>query len=361
MHTLTTNTLYFILFFSISFTGVQAMEREKMKFFKASNEKFQYIGRIDFSVKELPRFWAPGIYIKARFKGTFCEIELNDEELYGKNHNYISVIIDDGPVQRIKLNGKNNIIVLADKLQDGEHEVVICKSTESNIGYLEFVGLRCEELLKPGPKKKRKMEFIGDSITCGMGSDLTEITCDSAAWFDQHNAYLSYGPITARGLNADWHLTAVSGIGLMKSCCDLKYTMPDVVDKINLRDNLLNWDFKSYQPDLVVICLGQNDGVLDSALFVDAYVAFLKRLHAYYPKAKFVCLTSPMADERLADAQKTYLKGITTAAAKSGISAVETFAFSKQYHGGCSSHPDLNDHTQIAKELSAFIETINNW
>jgi len=91
--------------------------------------------------------------------------------------------------------------------------LVICKNTEANIGYLELAGIRCRQLVKPAPKPARKIEFIGNSITCGTGSDLSVIPCGKELWEDQHNAYLSYGPITARAVNAQYHLSAVSVSG----------------------------------------------------------------------------------------------------------------------------------------------------
>jgi hypothetical protein len=92
--------------------------------------------------------------------------------------------------------------------------------------------IRCAKLLKPLPKPTRKIEFIGNSITCGTGSDQSEIACGKGVWQDQHNAYLSYGPTVARQLNAQWSLSAVSGIGLIRSCCNLEIVMPQVLIKL---------------------------------------------------------------------------------------------------------------------------------
>ncbi|MEO6151193.1 MAG: GDSL-type esterase/lipase family protein, partial [Mucilaginibacter sp.] len=280
-------------------------------FYKASDKNFQYFGRIDFSHSELPRYWAAGVYIKANFSGTSCQIVINDEVIYDKDHNYISIIVDNLPVKRIKLTQKRNVITAATGLADTKHTITICKATESGIGYLEFVGMSCKKLLPASPKPVLKMEFIGNSITCGTGSDTKEIPCDSGTWYDQHNAYMSYGALTARALNAQWHLSSVSGIGLTKSCCGMDVVMPDVMDKINMRANTIKWDFKKYQPDVVTVCLGQNDGIVDSALFCSAYVKFVDTLRLNYPKATVVCLTSPMASPELVAVQKKYLTAIT--------------------------------------------------
>jgi hypothetical protein len=76
------------------------------------------------------------------------------------------------------------------------------------------------------------------------GSDLSAVPCGKGVWQDQHNAYLSYGPVTARALSAQYHLSAVSGIGLMHSCCNMNIIMPQVYDKISMRNDTINWNFE---------------------------------------------------------------------------------------------------------------------
>src|SRR5690606_1177863 len=306
------------------------------------------------------RFWAPGVYIKARFEGTSCEILLNDELLYGNSHNYISIIVDDMPPVRLQLKDKNNVIRAAENLKDTIHTLLIVKATEAGIGYLEFEGIRCKKLLPLASKAERKIEFIGNSITCGMGSD-GSIPCGSGEWYDQHNAYLSYGPLTARSLNAEWILSAVSGIGMVHSCCGMKITMPQVFDKVNMRQDTIEWDFNAYQPDVVTVCLGQNDGKQDSTLFCSTYVGFLKRLRAYYPSASIVCLTSPMADETLQAVLKKYLTAVVKAVRNDGDHNVFSYFFIKKYEQGCDYHPNLSEHREIAAELTGYIKKIKKW
>ena len=51
--------------------------------------------------------------------------------------------------------------------------------------------------IKASTRRSGRIEFIGNSITCGMGNDITEIPQDKRQWYDQHNAYNSYATITA--------------------------------------------------------------------------------------------------------------------------------------------------------------------
>lgn len=334
---------------------------DTLHLFKADNPNIQYIGRFDYSNPGVPRIWSPGGYFKARFTGNSCEIVLNDEELYGKNHNYLEIVIDHNKPFRIQTTGKTNTIKVAEGLKGKVHELLVCKNTESNIGYIELVGIKCEQLLPLPAKPERKMEFIGNSITCGTGSDISVVPCGKGQWQDQHNAYMSYGPATARALNAQWHLTSVSGIGLIHSCCNLKVTMPQVFDKVNFRDDTIKWNFNSYQPNIVTVCLGQNDGVQDSTKYCSAYVAFIKTIRSHYPGATVICLTSPMADSAFVKVMKNYLTGIVSYENKTGDSNVYKYFFSKRYFHGCDSHPDMEEHQQIADELTTYIKKIRKW
>lgn len=336
-------------------------QKNSLTFFRADHPYIQYTGRIDFSNPALPRFWAPGVYIKAKFRGKSCEIILNDEMLFGINHNYVEIIIDNKRPFRIQTTGKTNTIKAAGGLSNGDHTITICKNTESGIGYLEFAGLKCKTLMIADDKPMRKIEFIGNSITCGSGSDQSKIPCDKGQWYDQHNAYLSYGAVTARNLKAQWHLSAVSGIGLIHSCCNMTITMPRVFNKENMRSDSLKWDFKKYEPQVVTVCLGQNDGVQDSVKFCNAYVKFLRDLRKHYKNADIVCLTSPMANASLTAVLKNYLRGIKNYMNQKGDNKISTYFFSRQFNHGCGGHPDIKEHEQIAKELTAYIRNLKGW
>lgn len=337
-----------------------AAQNNKFSFYPANHAYIQYTGRIDFSDPKLPRFWQPGVYISIQFKGSYCDVIVNDEVLWGKNQNYLELVLDGKPV-RLQTKGKTDTIRVAQNLSNGAHTLVVCKNTEANIGYLELVGFRCEALLEPTPKPVRKIECIGNSITCGTGSDQSAIPCGKGVWQDQHNAYMSYASITARELDAQYHLSAVSGVGLMHSCCNMDIIMPQVFDKVSMRDNKIKWDFKNYQPDVVTVCLGQNDGVQDSAAFCNNYISFLKTLRGYYPHANFVLLSSPMAGETLKVFMKKTLRAVALKLQNEGDTNVHTYFFSRSYTSGCDYHPSVEEHKMIAAELTEAVRKIMHW
>ena len=344
----------YILFFLMC-NSLHANHVNNFVFFKPTHHYIQYTGRIDFADENTPRFWQPGVYITTSFIGDSCGVILQDQMRWGTNHNYIEIVIDE-VATRIRLKTNRDTIWTIPQSPKKIHTITIYKNTEANIGYMELVGFLCKQLHKPNKKPKLKIECIGNSITCGTGSDVSEIACRQGVWHDQHNAYLSYGALVARNLDAQFHLSSVSGIGLMRSCCNLKITMPQMFDKINLYDGDKTWDFKNYQPNIVTICLGQNDGIVDSASFSNHYFNFIQYLRKAYPNAQFICMSSPMAHLELFNFQKNNIQALVKKINQLGDNKVSCYFFSKQYHLGCDGHPSIEEHQMIANELIQFIQ-----
>lgn len=354
-------TRFVLILFFCFFFNKETMAGGTLTFYPADHGFIRYMGRIDFSNPKLPRFWQPAVMISFRFKGDDAEIIVNDEQLWGSNQNYLELVVD-GHAVRLQTKGKRDTISVKLYLKPGKlHDVILYKNTEANIGYLELAGIRCQQLVKPAKPPKRKIECIGNSITCGASSDLSGIPCGKGKWQDQHNAWLSYGAVTARSLQAQVHLSSVSGIGLMHSCCNLDIVMPRVFDKISMRNDTIQWDFSRYQPDIVTICLGQNDGVQDSAAFCNNYIQFLKTVREYYPRAKLLLLSSPMADDRLREFLRSSLHAVVNILQQEGEKRVRLHVFEKSYTGGCDYHPSTEEHAVIAAELSGVIRKWMKW
>lgn len=331
-----------------------------LQLFPANHAAIQYTGRVDFSNAAEPLFWQPGVQVHFGFTGDSCGIIITDEQRWGTSHNYIQLIVDSTE-QRIRLEKQTDTIWVKSEAGIREHDVSLIKNTEANIGYLSIRGIITRKLLPAKPLPARKIEFIGNSITCGMGSDISEIPCGKGQWYDQHNAAKSYGALTANALQAQYYLSSVSGIGLMHSCCGMEITMPQVFNKISMHLDSLPWNFQRYQPDLLVICLGQNDGIQDSTVFVNNYIRFVQQLRTYYPQTQFICITSPMADDALRAFLKGALKGVIQQLHHTGDKLVDSFIFEKQYTGGCDFHPSLSEHREIAAQLTAFIRQKMKW
>lgn len=345
------------VFMSLVYVSAHAQQ----KFYAGDDARIQYVGRIDYTQAHQPRLWLPGTYFYFLAKGNQVQLIIEDQQLYGQHQNYLEIVIDGKQQQRIHLTRKVDTILIHLGHDQSTHHILVCKDTESGNGFVACRGIIAESLLAAVPPPARKIECIGNSITCGFGADTAEIPCGKGAWYDQHNAYMSYGAVAARLLDAQWHLSAVSGIGLIHSCCQMPITMPEVYDKIDMRADSLLWDFANYQPDVVTICLGQNDGIQDSTAFCGAYVKFMHSLRKVYPHAYFICLNSPMADEKLNAVLKNYIQAVCHAIQAEGDTHISYFFFPHRYHHGCGEHPDVQEQQEMGKLLAAYIRTQLHW
>lgn len=340
------------------------------------DDAISYIGRVDRSDSIGPRQWGAGAYFTFAFDGDGCDIDIRDQRLYGNSYNYLEVVVDGEPVARVRTLGERNrltigktqltapadtavkIISVADSLAAGPHTVLIARDTECAMGFTQVEQVAAKGLEAWQPSADLKIEFIGNSITSGMDCYDGEIPFGQGTWYDHHRAYYAYGPRTARALNAQWSLASVSGIGLIHSCCDHKFVLPQTYDKVNLVDNEIPYDF-AFQPDIVVSALGQNDGVQDSATFASAYVDFIGHLREKNPEAQIVLLSSPMANDTLRAFFRQILPAVADEATRRGFAGkageIPYLIYDNEYHDGGTDHPSMAQQGEIADKLIAFL------
>lgn len=354
------------------------------------SELITFVGRTDHSEASAPKQWAAGGYFTFGFEGDECEIVINDECPYGETRNIIEIIVDDNYIAHFRSDNdkddegktitrdslqyhiilRNAVMSSADNTLPANtiecpidpkcttHHVTICRDSETAMGYTQLVSVKADNIFRWAPGEGLKIEFIGNSITCGAEADTLLRPRDQYKWGDWHRAYLGYGPRTARALDAQWSLVSVSGIGLIHSCCDMGITMPQVYDKIILRDNKLAYDF-SFQPDIICSCLGQNDGIQDSTAFCSAYVDFIKDVKVKNPQAKqIVLLSSPMDHGDLNTWLCRMIESVVAQLKAEGIDNVSYFFYSKAWNAGGADHPSTAEHEEIAAELTAYLKTV---
>ena len=159
------------LFFSLIGLEVMALDT----YIKADNANIQYMGRIDFTNPQVPTYAFPGITIKAKFNGTKVSAVIKDYSLGGATTtNYYNVLIDDVVVMKLKVNSADTLYLLADNLTSADHTVTLIKRTEASVGKSSFKGFVIDgTALLTLPALTYKMEFIGDSWTCGYGNEVS--------------------------------------------------------------------------------------------------------------------------------------------------------------------------------------------
>ena len=157
----------------------------------------------------------------------------------------------------------------------------------------------------PTEEKPLKIEFIGDSITCGYGTDEE----NPRGYFSTatENFTKTYAYLTAEKLGADYSSVCFSGYGIysgytsngVRNASDI---VPNYYDKswflYGGRD--IQWDFGEFQSDIVVINLGTNDAsYCGSSLsgrqeFTRRYTEFIKQVRFYNPYAYIMCILGDM-------------------------------------------------------------------
>nr|WP_223846898.1 GDSL-type esterase/lipase family protein [Bifidobacterium rousetti] len=294
-------------------------------------------------------------------------------------------------------------VTLADRLPDIEHEVTLFKRQDGQ-HYLEVLGYGLDAgatILPPAtPEPTRRIEVFGDSVSCGERNEASLYVgrLDPAADLSGYsNAWYSYAAITARNLGAELHDTSQGGISLLDGIG--WFAGPDYVGQESAWDCIQYnpvlgeskpWDFSRYTPHVVVVAIGQNDAHPDDFMASDydgerarhwrtRYVDFLKSLHARYPKAVIVCLTTVLQhdpawdraiDEAVrafnaapdAPASAAYGKFATGDAADGVHDAVAPavahhFLFTRN-GSATPGHPRVAEHKEMARELTTFIESL---
>src|SRR3989339_110476 len=265
----------------------------------ADNPNIQYIGRVKFTNPKAPAFDWPDVHINAVFEGTSLGVQIQDQY---NNSNYYNVFIDSRPVYVFTTLTTQTTYYLASGLSNSSHTVLITKRGETGHGRCIFKGFILDNgktLLAPPARPNRRIECIGDSFTTGYGN---EGVPGSVYTTDLINSYLAYGPMVTRHFNADCHITGKSGIGMVRnyqvdsptSPKPMPYYYADTVKQ----DELNDWDFNSWQADVVTILLGGADysvryssqPVPTQQQFEDGYYNFVKLIRLKNPNAHIFCM-----------------------------------------------------------------------
>ena len=320
----------------------------------AGEPAVRFVGRIDRTDSAGPRFGWSGSGIVARFHGTSVSVSLRDPG------NYFHVLVDGTAQPTLQAMSGTTAYPLANGLADADHVVEIWRRTEACNNATQFLGFDFGAggtLLPPPPAPTRRIELIGDSISCGYGDEGTSSACHFM--LDTENHYLAYGSIAARMLGAELHTIAWSGYGMYRGYNGATTeTVPSVYDRALPTVDTSNWDFTSWTPDAVVINLGTNDWAQGDpgTAYTDAYVAFVQRLRTHYPNAFILASIGPThAPGARIDAALTQLRN----AGDTRLGYLEYDMPPNEW--GCDYHPNLVAQAAMGAQLAASLRTSLGW
>lgn len=356
--------LIFFSFLTFLLFSCKSEQLPQDQYFESQDKVFTYSGRI-LKSSEGTKLITSASSVKADVYGDTVTVFLKTNDSI---HHYVAV----------ELNGeyKGRYRVYKDTLKfalpkaDSANTISIYKETEAANGSLIFNGMRAKQITETPKKKRAKIEFIGDSITCGMGADTNKTGCEQGEWFDQHSAYLAYGPRVARALDVNYEVNCVSGMGMYRNWNDENEpVMPEVYPYLHLngeQGKRAEID-KENAPQVVSIALGTNDFSLgdgekerlpfNSKNFKQNYVDFVKKIFDTYPETKVALLSSPMLGTGEGQELVEILKEIKEELADRPI---EIFEFGTMDLTGCSNHPGVKDHELMAKKLIPFYRKLLN-
>lgn len=337
-----------------------------------------YSGRVLFTEGKAPRFSAPAVTISARFSGVSASMKIVDGAAVAT---YFDVIVDGDYAQAAKVKADDNgVAVLAQDLPYGEHELQVVKRTEASAGSVDFKSFTfAGEILPPPDRPAHKIEIIGDSISAGSGNEALNgsAQCNEDYSRPYSDASKAWGPVLARALDAEYHVTAVSGIGALRNYnCKNNDTMPVVYDRVFLeRADSPLYDHSQFVPDAVVMMIGTNDFApadcnriaLNEEVDPESYAAFIETLSKFvgvlredYPDAEIFLLSSPMLHDGWPDAtftsdtsQRAAISQVVEDLNATDVGAgklhvvLADYSKTKITGRGCGTHPNVFEHAII--------------
>ena len=247
---------------------------------------------------------------------------------------YLKAFLDGKATKHTVATGDEKL--LFESLDDGEHTLTLLRVSES------IDSLR--------------IEFFGDSITCGYGV-LAEPTVTGYTTFEQDST-MAYAYMTAEKLNASGRYEAISGQGILCNCNGEKALEITKFYRWTLRDET-PWDFSLWTPDVVVVNAGTNDswGGVDSAAFGAKADEFLRELREVYPDALLIWAYG-MMDVKFTDT-------LTAVVAALGDERVRFLPLApidlKNGDVGGGGHPNVNASIRVSDLLAKTIKNELGW
>lgn len=215
------------------------------------------------SVQEpLPLFWTGS---GVEFVTDAVSLALDFETDFAAKEQWVRIEVDG---TALLPQGQSRLWVWRNMSSAARHRVRLYKELQpmprDQRSLLYLCGIHCDGKLYPIPSRPIKIEFVGDSLTAGEGLGGASTIQDgiSAVFSTEHH----YAVETAKRLNADFRILAQSGWGVYVGWDnDPSHTMPRIYESIcgvlpSLPQAAAPHDFRTWQPDIIVVHLANNDG-----------------------------------------------------------------------------------------------------
>ena len=316
----------------------------------------RYMGRINFDEPDAPEMsWSnSAIFLTVNAP----ELVMHTKPGSNNGNTCLEIVLDGAPVNYILLEPDKDDYTVFSGLT-GTHTVELHKRTERLTGGIRICGFTLPqggEFLAPPPANKLKLEYFGDSITCGAGAAREHLAPNNPLDTD---AFRSYVGISARMLMADYHTISISGCGMIQDCMGGGGVVPPNFTGGCGKDP---WDFSKFMADGVIINLGQNDfsAPIDTEKYEKRYSEFIDEIRAAYKDPYIFCCVGTMNDNYLPHVKNVVEKA--NAEGKNKVHLVDLGVIIPEVEGwGGMFHPGLQAHYRMGIDLANRISEITGW
>lgn len=332
---------------------------------------FKYAGRTLFQETSAILSWTNSsitFYVKGSATPTTIYSRIITKNNGEVNEARLKVYLDDKEEAKtlLVLHEEDAVYTLASFADETIHKITMIKITEAAMSYaqIEEITITGGELIPftESEDTRLKIEYIGDSITCGYG---VYGEPESEYHIREEDGMVTYAAYVTKALHLNARYTAVSGYGMfIKYDGDLTGTIPRIYPYTNYFANENEkYDFSEFIPDLFVINLGTNDsGHLDkneiSNGFINNYIQFLHFLKSYAPNSKILCICGSLCTNAF-----TFIKDAVSLATDQGLSDIYTLSL--PFHdvikdGKASNHPSIQTHIKDGIRVAEKLKEIMN-
>ena len=348
--------------------------------FKATKENVKLLGRTFYDGETLwSCFSATGVAFNtdsSKVEITLCgDNKANGQPVEGNTSVCrVAVFVDGERNHNILMQNREEKITVYEN-KSGSHEIRIVKLSESlnSVFGIKNISVDDGKKISPVEEKKLKIEFVGDSITCGYGVDDENRNHHFST--QTEDATKTYAFKTASNLNADYSMVSCSGWGIisgysgdglikdkqiMKMAYDKTGFTYTGFGKKSYMGQRLPWDFSTWQPDIVVINLGTNDSSYtkkDPAkckAYEAGYVEFLKIIREKNPEALIVCTLGLMGADLFPNIQNA----VNTYSSETGDEKITCVKLPQTSAYAADWHPAEKGHSRGADVLTNALQKL---
>ncbi len=353
-----------------------------MQSIRPTDKTVKYLGR---TLMQDNILWLAlsGSGIEFSYEGTYLELCLQGDDHTSAltDHTRIAVYLDGNRVLDEMITSPQPRYIIINEKEPASHTVRLLKLSEAPMSIAGIRELITDDAAKlsPTPAKVHRVEFIGDSITCGYGTDDNDLTHTFST--STEDVTKAYAYRTARMLDADYSIVSYSGYGVYSGYTDENTDVRNTTELVppyyplvgfsrgtykGTAVTMTDWDFRRFKPELIVLNLGTNDNSYcgnnpdRQAAFLSCYHDFLTLIHEKNPDAYILCVYGIMNNELTSCIEGA----IAQYRQSSGSEHITSLFLPTQTDADgyvVDFHPSIDTHKRAASAVCAKIREIMNW